>query len=372
MQPPTGQVHCPRITTGCLDISVSSATHNDFSDKILAWFEQHGRKTLPWQKNKTAYSVWVSEIMLQQTQVTTVIPYYQRFMQRFPDINALADAPADDVLHHWSGLGYYARARNLQKAAQQIRDHYQGVFPEHFDDVVALPGIGPSTAGAILSLACGQVHAILDGNVKRVLARYFAIQEWPGLKKIEQELWHLAKELTPTQNTAHYTQAMMDMGATLCTRSKPKCDSCPLTTHCLANAQGQQHALPAKKPKKPIPIRQCLMLIPSWQQQILMYKRPPTGLWGGLWGFYQVEDTQQIADFAHQQQLGEYKCRQLTAFRHTFSHFHLDIQPVVLELAAPPKNHINEQPQLWYDLHQPAEIGLAAPTRKLVDILQAR
>jgi A/G-specific adenine glycosylase len=336
-----------------------------FSSLILNWFAHSGRKDLPWQLNKTPYSVWVSEIMLQQTQVKTVIPYYLKFMQRFPDILNLANASEDDVLHHWTGLGYYARARNLHKAARQIRDQHQGQFPENFVDVVALPGIGRSTAGAVLSMACKQKQSILDGNVKRVLARYFAIDGWPGNKQIENQLWEYAEQLTPDVQVADYTQAMMDMGATLCTRSKPKCDLCPLQNQCLAYAQGRQAELPGKKPAKTIPVKSTIMLLPMWHSQILLYKRPPSGLWGGLWGFYESKNLSSLPQDASQLGITDFDAQHLSPFRHTFSHFHLDIQPVILHLPALPGNQVQESQQLWYDLNQPAEVGLAAPTKKI-------
>ncbi|MCF2949256.1 A/G-specific adenine glycosylase [Paraglaciecola aquimarina] len=344
--------------------NINSQNYN-FSQKVLAWFDINGRKNLPWQTNKTPYSVWVSEIMLQQTQVKTVIPYFQNFMQSFPNVLTLANAPQDEVLHHWTGLGYYARARNLQKAAQVIRDEYQGKFPERIDQLIALPGIGRSTAGAILSLACNQHHSILDGNVKRVLARYFAVEGWPGNKKVETDLWQYADKLTPAKRTGDYTQAMMDMGATLCSRSKPNCDECPLSQSCLAFVQGRQTELPHKKPKKDIPVKSTIMLIPMWQQQVLIYKRPPSGLWGGLWGFHEVESPQQIIPQA--EKLGFFETQQtvLTAFRHTFSHFHLDITPVILHLKQAPTEQIMEDNQMWFDLITPQNVGLAAPTKKL-------
>lgn len=207
---------------------MSHSDNTTFATRILDWYQIHGRKTLPWQQDKTPYRVWVSEIMLQQTQVATVIPYYERFMARFPDVLALANAPIDEVLHHWTGLGYYARARNLHKAAQQIRDLHGGLFPEQLEEVMALPGIGRSTAGAVLSLSLGQPHAILDGNVKRVLTRWLALAGWPGQKQVEHDLWELATRLTPRVGVAQYNQAMMDMGATVCTRSKPACERCPV------------------------------------------------------------------------------------------------------------------------------------------------
>ena len=342
-----------------------------FNEKVLAWFDINGRKNLPWQLNKTPYTVWVSEIMLQQTQVKTVIPYYQAFMQRFPDILSLADAPQDEVLHHWTGLGYYARARNLQKSAQIIRGQYVGKFPEQLEQLIALPGIGRSTAAAILSLACGQHHSILDGNVKRVLARYFAVEGWPGNKKVETDLWQFADKLTPKARTADYTQAMMDMGATLCTRSKPKCDICPVQTDCLAFVQGRQTELPHKKPKKTIPVKSTFMLIPMWQKQLLIYKRPPAGLWGGLWGFYEVEHAEQIPEQALSLGLNDIQQQTLRPFRHTFSHFHLDIQPVILFLKQQPIARVMEDTQMWYNLSEPQNVGLAAPTKKLFSTINS-
>lgn len=345
--------------------------NNVFSELVLKWFKQHGRKDLPWQQDKTPYRVWISEIMLQQTQVKTVIPYYHKFMQRFTDVIALADAPQDEVLHHWTGLGYYARARNLHKAAQIIRDDYQGEFPIDIDQVIGLPGIGRSTAAAILSIASGQSHSILDGNVKRVLARYFAVEGWPGNKKVEDVLWRNADTLTPQKNTDEYTQAMMDLGATICTRTKPACDFCPLQAGCIAYAQGAQSQFPGKKPKKTIPIKRTLMLLPLWQQQVLIYKRPPSGIWGGLWGFYESGSELEIKEVVKNLGIEDYQQKMMEPFRHTFSHFHLDIQPVVLELERLPiGTQIQESQQLWYDLRQPANIGLAAPTKKLFATMQ--
>ncbi|MCC2617668.1 A/G-specific adenine glycosylase [Aestuariibacter halophilus] len=353
-----------------LQCSVSAAQPFSFATTVLAWFDQHGRTTLPWQQQKSPYRVWVSEIMLQQTQVATVIGYFERFMHRFPDVITLADAPQDEVLHLWTGLGYYARARNLHKAAQQIRDQHDGQFPQSLDDVMALPGIGRSTAGAILSIACGQSHSILDGNVKRVLSRYRAIEGWPGKTDVSQALWSLADELTPTQRTGDYTQAMMDLGATVCTRSKPRCDACPLQSDCLAYAQGRQVDFPGKKPKKTLPVKRTTMLLPLWQQQVLMYQRPPQGLWGGLWSLLEVEDENAIRAAMSPWGIKRYDVKALPSFRHTFSHFHLDIQPLCLHLADVPQHSVQEPRHLWYDIAQPPKVGLAAPTKKLIDSLK--
>ncbi len=221
-------------------LSVSEKSAATFSQKIIQWYHIQGRKHLPWQQNKTPYRVWISEIMLQQTQVATVIPYYLKFMASFPTIKALAEAPEDEVLHHWTGLGYYARARNLHKAAKTIQQKYGGEFPKDISQVIELSGIGRSTAGAILSLSLDLPHAILDGNVKRVLSRCYKVSGYTGQAKYEKNMWQLTEQLTPYTDTAYYNQAMMDLGATICTRSKPKCEQCPLASTCLANAFSEQ------------------------------------------------------------------------------------------------------------------------------------
>ncbi|HBN89762.1 MAG TPA: A/G-specific adenine glycosylase, partial [Rheinheimera sp.] len=256
-----------------------------FSNQLVSWYQQHGRKTLPWQLEKTPYKTWLSEIMLQQTQVATVIPYFERFLARFNDVTALAAAELDEVLHLWTGLGYYARARNLHKAAKMIVAEHRGQFPLGFEQVLALPGIGRSTAGAVLSLALGQHYPILDGNCKRVLARFAAVPGWPGDKATEQTLWQLAEQITPKQTVAQFNQAMMDLGATLCSRSKPRCSECPLKLKCKAALAGEQALYPGKKPKKALPERQSFWLLLQHQQQVLLLQRPAAGLWGGLYGF---------------------------------------------------------------------------------------
>ena len=347
------------------------ATSSTFASRVLAWFDEHGRKHLPWQQDITAYKVWVSEIMLQQTQVSTVIPYFERFMQSFPTVSHLAHAEQDDVLHHWTGLGYYARARNLHKAAKQIVEKHGGIFPTRFDDVVALPGIGRSTAGAVLSLACHQKHAILDGNVKRVLARYYAIDGWPGKKNVENALWEVAEKNTPERRCHHYTQVMMDLGAMVCTRSKPKCDSCPLQSDCIAYAQGKQSQYPGKKPKKAIPERQTLLVVPVFNTQVFLEQRPQSGLWGGLYGFIEAQDINSAEQALFKRGMQNVTLTAHTAFRHTFSHFHLDITPVVAVLNSPPQKQVQEaQEGHWFDFFQPIEVGLAAPTKKIIQQLE--
>lgn len=347
---------------------------HEFSDRLLAWFDQHGRKDLPWQKDTTPYRVWVSEIMLQQTQVTTVIPYFERFTARFPDISSLAQAKQDEVLELWTGLGYYARGRNLHKAAQQICEQHDGQFPQTLDEVMALPGIGRSTAGAILSLALGQRHAILDGNVKRVLARHQAIEGWPGSPKIEKQLWQLAEQLTPSERNGAYTQAIMDLGATVCRRSKPLCPICPMNQECLANQQQRQSELPTARPKKTTPTRQTsMLLITSPQQEVLLQQRPPTGIWGGLWSFPEIASEQvsemDIDQWCHTQLRAEKTTlSRWPVLRHSFSHFHLEIEPIHLELASKP-NQVADDNHAWLAPSAPAQRGLAAPVKDLLERL---
>ncbi|WP_205663324.1 A/G-specific adenine glycosylase [Alteromonas facilis] len=343
-----------------------------FSEKVLTWFDIHGRKHLPWQQSISAYRVWVSEIMLQQTQVATVIPYFERFMQRFPSVTDLAKAPIDEVLHLWTGLGYYARARNLHKAANVILEQFEGKFPTSFDDVVSLPGIGRSTAGAILSIAERQPHAILDGNVKRVLARYFAVDGWPGAPAVANQLWAYAEEVLPQARNHHYTQAMMDLGATLCTRSNPKCESCPLQQGCLAYVQGRQQELPGKKPKKALPEKSVVLAIPFLHGSVLMHQRPPSGIWGGLWGFEEFTDIDSLSA-SMKKRFGDpldVMQQTLASFRHTFSHFHLDIHPVLVNVGRQVSYQVNDQPTLWFDIQDPPNVGVSAPTERIVKAIK--
>lgn len=351
-------------------ITITKQSATAFHNQVLTWFSKHGRKDLPWQQNKTSYRVWISEIMLQQTQVKTVIPYYQRFMNSFPTVIDLANATEDDVLHHWTGLGYYARARNLHKAAKMIAELFKGEFPDTLDEVVALPGIGRSTAGAILSISKQKHHAILDGNVKRVLSRVYTVEGHNGQAQYEKTLWPVAETLTPKKDVASYTQAMMDLGATICTRSKPKCSECPVQDICLAKAGSLQTEFPQKKPKKKIPEKSTIMVIPRLKNRVMMEKRPPTGIWGGLWCFYEVNDQSEINSQLTKLGLAPNHQLELDSFRHTFSHFHLDITPVLVDCAQLPAKEIDENPhQRWYDLNQPDSVGLAASTKKLLDLI---
>jgi A/G-specific adenine glycosylase len=339
-----------------------------FAKAILTWYDSFGRKDLPWQQDKTAYRVWLSEIMLQQTQVTTVIPYFARFVERFPNVIALANASQDEVLHLWTGLGYYARARNLHKAAQMITEQYQGEFPTQFEQVHQLPGIGRSTAAAILSSVYGQAHAILDGNVKRTLARSFAVEGWPGKKTVESQLWEFAEQHTPKQQVANYNQAMMDMGALVCTRSKPKCTLCPISDFCVSNAQGNPLDYPGKKPKKEKPVKETEFFIIVAANQVWLELRPSSGIWGGLYCFPQTsmdEIKQKLAITDNNIK----STKILIAFRHTFSHYHLDITPKLIELKQQPTLIMEPNNGVWYNLGQPEEVGLAAPVKQLIESL---
>ncbi len=346
----------------------------DFAARLLQWFDQYGRKDLPWQQNKTPYRVWVSEIMLQQTQVASVIVYYQRFMQSFPDVKTLANAPEDQVLEHWAGLGYYARARNLHKAAKQIVAQHEAVFPDSFDDIIALPGIGRSTAGAILSIAFKQRASILDGNVKRVLCRHRAIDEWPGKTSIETTLWSLAGALTPEQNVDRYTQAIMDLGATLCTRTKPTCEACPVNDDCLAKQRNLQAELPKPKPKKTIPLRHTWMThVENSQGEILLEKRPPSGIWGGLYSLpewpAELDSAEIAAELTRQYGFELTSITEATPFVHTFSHYKLAIQPIQVKVLNSGLGIRSNDTLLWVKKDKLQQLGLPAPVTKYLNKL---
>ncbi len=347
-----------------------------FARGVLEWYHSYGRNNLPWQQDKTAMKVWLAEVMLQQTQVVTVIPYFQRFVARFPDIQTLAEAPLDEVLHLWTGLGYYARARNLHKAAQIIVARHQGVFPVTFDAVAALPGIGRSTAGAILSQAMGQHFPILDGNVKRVLARCYAISGWPGKRAVEQTLWRLSEAVTPAHDVGNFNQAMMDLGAMICTRSTPKCELCPLNSRCIARASDSWSHYPGKKIKSSMPERTAWFLLMQHHNHVWLEQRPPCGIWGGLYCFPQFNQReallrwvqQRVQQRVQQKNILGAKLQELNAFRHNFSHFHLHIIPVWFNLTAS-KTDMDEGRGLWYNLAQPSVVGLAAPVERLLQQL---
>lgn len=341
-------------------------TPPSFADRVLQWFDAHGRHNLPWQQPRSAYRVWVSEIMLQQTQVTTVIPYFARFMARFPDVQSLASAPLDDVLAHWSGLGYYARARNLHACARVVADTLKGEFPSTVEGCMALPGIGRSTAGAIVSQAYDQPAAILDGNVRRVLARHAALHGWPGTPAVSNAFWALAESRLPTRRHADYTQAVMDLGATCCTSRKPQCLLCPVSEDCVARAQGSIATLPTPKPKRARPQKRAqILIIENDDGDILLSRRPQRGIWGGLWSPPVIE-----ADQAWPQGLAELPKREstpLTPIAHSFTHFDLQMDPVhLLGESRPDEDHV------WHAPSQALTLGLPAPIRRMIEQLVAQ
>lgn len=342
---------------------------------LVAWHTHSGRHDLPWQKDRTPYRVWISEIMLQQTQVSTVIPYFERFMHRFPDVTTLADAPIDEVLHLWTGLGYYARARNLHAASKRIRDEFGGHFPTDFEAVTNLPGIGRSTAGAILSLALDQRHAILDGNVKRVLARVFGIEGSPAERRVEQQLWQLAEACTPAQGSAIYTQAIMDLGATVCTRRRPICVLCPLAPGCMARHSGRQHEIPAPKARKPRSLRRVercwLLLAENTEGAVFLERRPERGIWGGLWCPPEFKSESACLAYArnHFHLQRDQVFERLGSVAHAFTHFDLEIFPVRAK-GCVPTAVMESQQSLWYNarhLEGAARVGLPAPIKELLD-----
>jgi len=342
---------------------------------LLKWFDRHGRKDLPWQKQVSPYRVWVSEIMLQQTQVATVIPYYKKFLQRFPSIKSLASADLDEVLAHWSGLGYYARARNLHKAAQLIIEQYKGRFPQDIDTVTELPGIGRSTAGAILAFSFGQRHPILDGNVKRVLARIIALEHWPGSKAGEAELWQWAQKLTPRTRVENYTQAIMDLGATVCTRSKPGCAQCPMSSMCRAFIEDRVDTLPVGKAKSEKPVREAtLLMIVNAQGEVLLSQRPPTGIWGGLWSFPQIDGAKRPSDLENWASthlgLRIKASKRWPTFAHHFSHYTLKITPLPAKLLRGNGSIMETGATVWYNPNSTRDRGLAQPVERLLNELR--
>ncbi len=352
-------------------MSISSLSSKGFSCRVLSWFERHGRKDLPWQIQPDAYRVWVSEIMLQQTQVKTVIPYYQRFMAAFPDVASLAAANQDSVLQHWSGLGYYARAHNLHRSAQIICEQHDGCFPSDFDAVLALPGIGRSTAGAILSLALGQRHGILDGNVKRVLARCFCVEGWPGKASVAKQLWQLVEQLTPPQQVAQYNQAMMDLGATLCRRGVPDCPRCPLKDLCCASKQGVVSRYPHSRSRAKLPQKnRTALVIEDMQGRLLLQKRPPIGIWSGLWSFPEM-----ASDADSRQWLLQYfpsageAMDSLPAEQHRFSHYQLELARLRIRLKKTGCLVLDGDSYVWYKPQQATACGLAAPVKRYLQEL---
>ncbi|MEP7043455.1 MAG: A/G-specific adenine glycosylase [Dokdonella sp.] len=342
-----------------------------FAQALLAWYDQHGRKDLPWQQGRNAYRVWLSEVMLQQTQVRTVIPYFERFVAALPTLTALAAAPQDQVLALWSGLGYYSRARNLQRTAQLCIEQYGGDLPRDIVELSGLPGIGRSTGAAILAQTWGERHAILDGNVRRVLARWHGLHGWPGASAVQRELWASADALTPNTRVADYTQAIMDLGATLCVRSRPHCTRCPVSTGCIALRDGLTAQLPQAKPKRAVPTRATTMLVVrDTSGRVLLERRPPTGVWARLWSLPEMEDgacsSERLRD--------HYGVRADTGvtlgrFVHTFSHYHLQITPLLLHAARVADRVADDTDRGWYAHAELAALGLPAPVRKLLQTL---
>ena len=343
-----------------------------FANRLIVWQKIHGRHDLPWQNTTDPYAIWVSEIMLQQTQVAAVIGYYSKFMRQFPDIATLANASQDEVLQHWSGLGYYSRARNLHKSALQIMDAHDGNFPQDFDTIQTLYGIGRSTAAAIASFAFNQIQTILDGNVKRVLARHFLIEGWPSSPKVEKQLWVLAEDLLPKQDMIAYTQGLMDLGATLCTRSKPKCHICPINNTCGAYREQRVDELPTPKPRRTIPEKHITMLILLHGNEVMLEKRPSTGIWGGLWSFPEVEtDYNTEAVVMSRFNILAEADEPLNTLSHAFTHFKLHIQPQPLQVIKLNKK-VCETGQLWLSLEDAVSAAIPTPVRKILQSIQLK
>jgi len=350
---------------------------SDFATAVLTWYDEFGRKSMPWkaksipQKNKP-YHIWLSEVMLQQTQVSTVIPYYEKFVSSFPTLKHLAQSTQDEVLAHWSGLGYYARGRNLHKAASIMWQDY-GTVPNNYEQLLALPGIGQSTAGAIMAQAFDQSYPILDGNVKRVLARYFAVEGWYGISAVGKKLWSHSLRVTPKARVADYTQAIMDIGATVCKRRNPLCDRCPLQNKCLALKTDRIAELPHPKPKKEKPVKQIYILCLMDKQQVLLEQRPPVGIWGGLWSFPEFESSKALhAYLSSLLKLDLVFSQTLDSFRHTFSHYHLDIHPHILQLSdkmSLPNNVVQDSALKYFPIQHELEVGIAAPVKRILEDL---
>jgi A/G-specific adenine glycosylase len=342
-----------------------------FGRALVRWQARYGRHGLPWQATRDPYRIWLSEVMLQQTQVATVIPYFERFVARFPDVGSLARATLDEVLALWSGLGYYSRARNLHAAARVVVESYRGCFPRTREDLASLPGVGRSTAAAIAVFAFGAREAILDGNVKRVLARHFAVRGYPGDKRVENRLWKVAEGHLPARDIERYTQALMDLGAILCTRRKPACATCPVRTSCKAHASGKEETYPVPRPRRARAFRKTSMLLILRAGEILLEKRPPAGVWGGLWCLPEMSFSADVPAFCRRR-FGASLARveRLPLLRHGFTHFTLEIAPVVCHLgeatacAAEPR-------QVWLPLEEAPQAAVPAPIRKLLRALQS-
>jgi A/G-specific adenine glycosylase len=334
--------------------------------KLIAWQKRHGRHDLPWQRTRDPYRIWLSEIMLQQTQVATVIPYYERFLRRFPDIAALASAPLDEAMRLWAGLGYYSRARNLHRAAQAVMQGHGGRFPGTFDEVAALPGIGRSTAAAILVFSRGARHPILDGNVKRVLARVYGIRGYPGDKRVADRLWERAEALLPTRSVEAYTQGLMDLGAGVCTRTRPRCEACPWESSCAARRRGLVAAIPGRKPHKALPQKATTMLALTRAGEVLLEKRPAAGIWGGMWCLPEVaRDIEVVRYCKHKFGANADGMEALPSIAHGFTHYKLDIFPVRVRVGklAP---HVAEPGLIWLPLEEARQAAIPAPVKRIL------
>jgi A/G-specific adenine glycosylase len=349
-------------------MSRANPLKGSFATRLIAWQRRHGRKGLPWQGTRDPYRIWLSEIMLQQTQVAAVIPYYERFLKRFPDLAALAAAPQDEVLKLWSGLGYYARGRNLHAAAQRLVTAHGGAFPRSAAQIAELPGIGRSTAAAVAAFAFDEPGAILDGNVKRVLARYFGVEGWPGARAVEAKLWALAEHLAPGRGIAAYTQAMMDLGATLCTRTQPRCAACPLRSECVALRTARVTCLPAPRPRKPLPLRSATWLVVRHAGQVLLEQRPGAGLWGGLWTFPELSGQSAAAYCRERLGCETASRRRLEPLEHGFTHFRLEIRPVLCEVFK--RTSRAETPgRIWIAPAEALDAAVPTPVRRLLRAL---
>ena len=365
-----------RIAAPASALADDDGADPSFSRALIFWQKRHGRHALPWQQTRDAYRIWLSEIMLQQTQVATVIPYYARFLERFPDVRALAAAPVGDVMALWAGLGYYTRARNLHRCAQAVVDRHGGEFPRDVALLAELPGIGPSTAAAIAAFAYGARAAILDGNVKRVFCRVFGIDGFPGQSHVEKALWQRASALLPDQDIEAYTQGLMDLGATVCTRSRPDCDACPMQARCVAHATGRTAELPVRKPKKAVPEKSAVMLVVLHKGEVLLEQRPPQGIWGGLLSLPELsrlgeeslapeigEVALALADFGEVQAV-----EPLPAFMHAFTHYRLHVLPLKVTLARR-RTGAASAPYAWQAMSAMADAALPSPVRKLLERL---
>jgi A/G-specific adenine glycosylase len=367
-------VDAPAGVTIAADDALSHFRDPQFSETVIHWQKRHGRHALPWQNTTDAYRIWLSEIMLQQTQVAAVIPYYQRFLERFPTVHALAEAPQEDVMALWSGLGYYTRARNLHRCAQRILHEHGGVFPADPVLLADLPGIGRSTAAAISAFSYGTRAAIMDGNVKRVFCRVFGIEGYPGSKPIEDQLWQRAVALLPESDMQAYTQGLMDLGATVCVRSNPSCQVCPLVTQCVAFATGRTNELPHRKPKKATPEKHASMLVVQSGEDILLQQRPDSGIWGGLLSLpemlslHQVESQEELQDIVREKAAG-FGCigmiERLHPFTHVFTHFKLHVLPVKVTLSQR-ETLPADSGFVWYSTSRLADAALPAPVKKLL------